>query len=718
MNLTQALNAALPEIPAHTLAQRCPRVPPDAVFKEHIESGQPVVRVLVPSQDAVYRFPPQNWILAQLFDGRRSYEEVAQIYSRQIGVDYRADDAREFAASLEAVDFWYKTPQEKNILLMQMSAEERQKLLKSRRNKYGDLSQILFPAVNPDRFLDWLHRHTGYIYTWWFTLLTLAGFAFMAVITITHWSEIGRDSLQFFNFADKSWGDVATFYVLAVVVMAWHELGHGHACKHYGGRVPSMGFLLIYLTPAFYTDTSEGYIKASRIQRLVISLAGVWAELWICAVATVIWWGTATDTAVHSVAYMLMLITGIACVLINWNPLMKLDGYHMMCEILGIPDLKENSTAYVSAWVKRHIWGLPVEVPYVPRRRRLGFGVYALLSGLYSYTVLYVLARFIGNVFRNFNPDWSFIPELGTGALIFRSRIRTLVNFMKFVYLDKKDRTRAWFTPKRSSGIVAGVIGVLLLPLRHDSVAGRFILEPSTRAVARAMVPGIVAKVYTEEGKSVAMGAPLLQLRNLPLQSRLARSESEYMVTSGRAVSATLRYDNFGPVIKERESLARQTSMLSSEAGNLELKSPISGVVLTPRVTDRVGSYVTEGTELLEIADLNQLRARIYVSEHDMYKLWVGARASLQIEGIPRKWDAHALAISALSAEIDQGLAESTKYKGLLPPRFYLVDLFVPNPDDRLKPGMTGTGRIYGQRRSLAGLAWQQIARFFAGKLW
>ena len=53
--------------------------------------------------------------------------------------------------------------------------------------------------------------------------------------------------------------------------------------------------------------------------------------------------------------------------------------------------------------------------PYVPKRRRLGFAVYAIHSGIYSYTVLYVIARFVGNVFRNLNPEWSFIPELGTG---------------------------------------------------------------------------------------------------------------------------------------------------------------------------------------------------------------------------------------------------------------------------------------------------------------
>src|SRR6267154_716367 len=116
MNLTQALNAALPEIPARIISRRCPRVPPDAVAQEHLEFGERVVRVLVPSQEAMYRFPPQNWALIQLFDGVRSYEDIAREYSGQLGSEYAADDVREFAASLEEMDFWYKTPQEKNIL--------------------------------------------------------------------------------------------------------------------------------------------------------------------------------------------------------------------------------------------------------------------------------------------------------------------------------------------------------------------------------------------------------------------------------------------------------------------------------------------------------------------------------------------------------------------------------------------------------------------------
>jgi putative peptide zinc metalloprotease protein len=717
MNITEALNVALPDIPARTIAQRYPRIAPDIVSKEHVEEGKPIIRVYVPSAEAMYKFPPQNWALAQLFDGKRSYEEIAEIFSGQSDANYNVEEIREFAADLESADFWYKTPQEKNILQMQKGSEARQKNWKAK-SQYADPSLILFPAINPDKFLTWFYGYTAFVYKPWFTLLTLLAFGLTAGITITHWPEIGRDTLEFYTFTDKHWDDVVQFYLVAVVVLGFHEFGHAHACKHYGGRVPAMGFALIYLTPAFYTDTTEGDVKGTRFQRLIIAVAGVWAELMICAIATPIWWGTAPDTAVHNVAYIVLLITGISSALLNWNPLMKLDGYHMLCEILGIVDLKEASTAYVSAWVKRHIWGLPVEVPYVPKRRRLGFVVYALLSGFYSYTVLYIVARFVGNVFRNFNPEWSFIPELATAGLIFRSRIRLLVNFMKFVYLDKKDRVRAWFTPWRSLGIATGVAGLLLLPLWHESATGRFVLEPADRSVVRAIVPGIITVVYVDEGKSVVAGAPLLQLRNLPLQSRLAQIEADYIVAAGHARSAALHHDNFGQAIAERERLAQQSHELSSEASNLELTSPISGVVLTPRLSDRLGEYVTEGTDLAEVGDLSLLRTRVYISEHDVYKFQIGSRARLSVEGFLKKWEAETVSIAPTSSAMDLGLADHNLYKGLLTPNFYLVDLFVSNRDGALKPGMKGVARVYGRRRSIAGLGWQQISNFFGRKVW
>ncbi len=717
MNITEALNEVLPEIPARMVSQRYPRIHPDVIFKEHILEGRAMVRAFVPGVEALFTFTPQNWQFARLFNGQRSYEEISELYFQETGIEYSASEVRELADSLDGIGFWHKTPLEKNIALMQKTAEERRKLFKQK-TKFGDLSIIAFPAVNPDHFLDWLHGRIGFFYTWWFTLITMIAFAFMAGIFITHWSEVGRDTFQFYNFADKTWWDVAVFWGLATVLMSLHEIGHGLTCKHYGGHVSAMGFALIYLSPAFYTDTTEGMVTGDRQQRLMISLAGVWTELIICAIATPLWWGTPPGTAVHDFAYTIILVTGIGVVLINWNPLIKLDGYHMLSEILGIVDLKEASTLYVSSWVKKHVWRLPVDVPYVPKPRRLGFAVYAVLSGIYSYTVLYVIASFVGNAFRNLSPEWSFIPELGTAGLIFRSRIRTLVNFMKFVYLDKKDRVRAWFTPRRSMAL-AGVAGALaLLPLWHETGDGRFVLEAANRAVVRNLVPGTVAQVYADEGQRIMAGAPLVQLHNAALESKLARSRTDSEVANARAATALLHYADLGVAASDRERLARQTDELAFQVSKLDLRSPISGVVLTPRLGDILGKYLVEGTELVEVADLNTLRARVYLSEHDMYKLRSDAYARLQIDGMFGLHEARVLSVAPVSAQIPAGLIDLTKYKGLRPPNFYAAELLLPNPHRDLRPGMIGTARFYARRTSLARLAWKSVTDFLGRKMW
>jgi putative peptide zinc metalloprotease protein len=717
MNLTRALDVALPEIPARTLAQRYPRLDPSTTFREHIEDGKPVVRIYVPCVGGMFKLSPEQWNIARLFDGKRSYESVAEVYSQQVGARFDVASIREFAADLESVEFWYKTAQEKNILLMQQTLEQRRKRLQSR-SKWADLSVVVFPAFNPDKFLTRFYNCTRFIYTPWFTIVTLVAFAITFGISISHWSEIGRDTIEFYNFTHKTWGDIVILYALGMFVVAAHEFGHAHACKHYGGRVPAMGFALVYLTPAFYTDTTEGAVKGSRYQRLIISLAGIWAELIICSIATPIWWGTPPDTLLHDGAYFLMMLTGFMSLIVNWNPLMKLDGYHMLCEVLGIPDLKEDSTAFTSAWVRKYLWRLPVEVPYVPRRRRPWYAVYAILSGAYSYTVLYIVARFAGNVSRNFNPDWSFIPEIVVALIIFRSRIRLLVNFMKFVYLDKKDRVVAWFTPRRSLAVAAALAVVLLLPLKRESVAGRFILEPAKSATVRVHVPGMVTNVFVKEGQRVAAGTPLVALRNLPLQSELSLSESRLLLASDHVNSAALHYKGMGAALEERQHLIVETRQLAGKADLLEMTSPISGQIVTPRLQDQLGIYLTEGAELLEVADLSTMRARIYISEFDLLRIQPGAPAKIQVGGSLQRWDAKTVSIAARSSEMDPRLTEVVQLKGLNPPHFYLVELLIDNPGEKLKPGMTGTARVYGRRRSVAGLGSEALFNFFGRKIW
>lgn len=717
MNLTRALEVALPDIPARKLAEACPRMDPGASSREHLEEGQRIVRIYIPASRGMYTLTPEQWELAQLFNGERSYEQIAEVYSQEHGNLYDEQGVREFSEDLEANEFWYKTPREKNIQLMKQSVEERRKKLKTK-SRWADLSDVNFPAFNPDKFLTRFYSFTKFVYTPWFTALTLIGFAVSAGLTITHWSQIWQDTVDFYNFSNKTWGDVFALYTLGMAVVAIHEFAHAHACKHYGGRVPAMGFSLVYLTPAFFTDTTEGFVTGSRYQRFIISMAGIWSELILCAIATPIWLDTPPQTLVHDGAHFIMMMTGMMSLVLNWNPLMKLDGYYMLSEIVGILDLKENSTAYVSAWVKRHVWQLPVEVPYVPKRRRLGYAVYALLSGAYSYTVLYVLARFAGNFVRNFSPEWGFIPEIGVALVIFRSRIRLLVNFMKFLYLDKKDRIVSWFNPRHSLAAVAAAILLLAVPIRRESVAGKFVLESEKTATLRARVPGTIREVDVREGQSVVAGERVARLGSFPLESDYEGKRALLAVASDRAAAASLHYAEFGTALKEREHLSTQLLQLTEKRAALEIVTPISGIVLSPNVQDLVGTTLAAGQEIIQVGDLSSLRARIYVSEWEMNKIRTGADAKIRVDGFVSASEAQVNRIGSEPTEISQGLSGESNLNGVTPLHYYVVDLTVINDEDKLRPGMTGLARVYGNRRNLAAMLWEGIRNFWGRKFW
>jgi putative peptide zinc metalloprotease protein len=718
MNLTRALEVALPDIPARKLAESYPRTDPGMTFREHIEHGKPVVRIYVPSVAGMYSLDKSQWELARLFDGKRSYDEIAKMYSQQNGIEYDAETVREFAASLEAGDFWYKSAQEKNIQLLQLTREERKRRLKGK-NIWSDLSDVDFPAFNPDRFVTWLHDKTRFIYTPWFTIVSLIGLFISGAITIAHWSQIWQDSLNFYLWK-RSWTDIFYVYTVGLAVVALHELAHAHACKHYGGRVPAMGFALIYLLPAFYTDTTEGFVHGTFTQRLTISFAGVWSEMLLYALVTPIWWGSTPGTVVHNAAYFMMILCGFMNVVVNWNPLIKLDGYYMLCDIVGIDNLKEDSTAYTSAWVKKHIWRLPVEVPYVPRQRRLGYALYAPVSGAYSYMVLYIMASFTGNIVRSFSPEWGFIPELGVAAIIFRSRIRLLVNFMKFLYLDKKDRIRAWFTPLHTAMSTALVGLLLAIPVWRESVAGKFVLEPVDEAVVRAHLPGTVSNIYVREGESVAKGAVLASLSSIAQQSNLNDAATRVLLASAKAREAELHYRGYGDALAEKEKSTRQYSQVAAMNDALELKAPLAGTVITPRVRDQIGAYLKAGTKLLEIADLSRMRARIYSSEYDLYKIRTGGTAKLQLDGMLRRRNGQVSLVSARPTEPPPGVAEETGKgsRSERPQQYYFVDIVLENPGNELKPGMTGIARVYGSRRSIGGMAMEELKNFWGRKLW
>jgi multidrug efflux pump subunit AcrA (membrane-fusion protein) len=289
---------------------------------------------------------------------------------------------------------------------------------------------------------------------------------------------------------------------------------------------------------------------------------------------------------------------------------------------------------------------------------------------------------------------------------------------MKTVYLDKKDRLRAWLTFPRRVAVGAALALLLAFPWAHDSVEGRFVLEPAETAVIRAAVPGTVVAAYAEEGSQLEAGRPVLLLRNSELESQAARSSADLQTATAKAVQAQMRYVDFGPAERERQQLTQRSLLLQQQVAHLRILTPIAGTVLTPRLADRVGSFVNEGTELLQIGNLDEMRARVYVPEHEFRKVKVGATARLHVDSFFDGRQGEVAELEPAAEEIAEGLIPTTQYKGIRPPTFYVATVLIHNPEGALRPGMAGDARILAGRVSLARMAWHGLADFLQRKLW
>ncbi len=716
MNILEALDAALPEMAAKSARRSHPKLDPQVISKEHIEHGVKVVLAKMPGSDSFIRLTPEQWRLLELFDGERSYEDVAGLTEEKTGVPFTEDDVKEFAAFLQdQTDLFCCTPLEKNITLKQKLGADR---YKRKRFGFSDITDItLHRWPHADDYLTKLQPHVQFVYTTRFTLFTLLCFGVMVWMWAGKLDEIWSDSFRFYNFTEKSLWDLIEFWFLFGIMAFFHESAHGMTCKQFGGNVEKMEFLLMYFAPTFVCDVTQIWVIGDRKARLATIISGIWVDLIICFLATTIWWATAPGMWTHDFAYKVMMVSGIGVTLLNLNPLIKLDGYYMFSEIIGEADLKERSTLYITEWVKKNIFALPVEVEFVPRRRRFLYITYALLSGMYGYLLIVLVVLFLYHVLHSYTPEFAWVPGLLVAYLLFKSRIRKLVRFMKDVYLDKKDLWKQWFTPGRIAVVAAVALLLLLTPLWPDFVDGRFVLEPARRAVIRAEVPGVVAQVLAGENQPVTAGTALVRLHNLQLESAAAQAEAVFREASARATNASLHYSDFGRAEREREQTAERSRALADQLAHLQLASPIAGIVVTPRLQDLLGSYVGAGTQIAEIADLSTMIARIYIPEFGIRDVRIGTRVRLQLQSRLVPISGTLASIAPLSSEIDPGLTEKAQLSGIVPPPFYVGSVNLAN-DGALREGLTGTAKLLVRRRSPAEMMWRFARDLVQRRFW
>ncbi len=710
MNILQAFDLTLPEMPAQRAGKLPPRLDPRILAREQIEGGKPVVVAHVAGCGLLCRLDPEAWQVLQFMDGTRSYAEIAEA-SQAAGIPWTEEVIREFASVIDPL--LHKTPMERNITLKQKTASERRRI---RKIKFGDLSEVEIAYWDPDEFLTKLYPCVRLIYTPTFVFISLLAFCVMLCLCIDRWSELLRDTFSFFGYFNKGPADLVEFYILFGTMVFFHECAHGMTCKHFGGGVRKMGFMLMYLMPAFFCDAAEVYVYGGRWPRIATMAAGIWVDLIFCVPATVVWWATPVGMPLHDFAYKIMLLTGIGISLMQLNPLMKLDGYFIFTELIGIADLMEASTAYLDSWVRRNVFRLPAEIVYVPHRRQLLYFTYALVSQLYAVLLLSFFSFLAYNIFRSYSPDWAFIPAMLVGYVIFRSRIKGLMRLLRAWYLDRKERWKSYLAIRPLA--IAGLIVIALIaPIWRQTVEGRLVLQPVQRAVIRTEVAGQVQQVLVKEGLRVAAGDVLVRLNNLDLQSQAAETAAQLQVASARATQSQLLYSDPAPVQHDRQHLLEQSQTIGDEIRKLQIVSPIAGIVMAPRLQDLVGRYLPAGTEIAEVADPSAMQARIFVPEFSMRDVRIGNQVRMLLAGQGRSIPGTVVSLSPLTSPIPTSLVEKSAYEGIRPPQYYLAIVSF-NPPAPMAEGLSGTAKILVARHSLAALGWMLLHDMAARKVW
>jgi putative peptide zinc metalloprotease protein len=220
----------------------------------------------------------------------------------------------------------------------------------------SDLLNLKLKAFDPRRLFDWLLPRTSFLFTWGFFCISLALLAAALFVSVTRGGEIGGSVLQLIAPSG-----LPEFLLLALLIGAVHELAHGLVCEHFGGRVREIGFLLMFFQPCLYCDVSASWMLPKR-QRLLVMLAGNYSTFLIWAGATLAWRVLDPQTALSHLCVNIILITGLS-LFANFNPLIKLDGYYILSDLLGMPNLRPRTLNYL----KFRLESRPINVTPSPR---------------------------------------------------------------------------------------------------------------------------------------------------------------------------------------------------------------------------------------------------------------------------------------------------------------------------------------------------------------
>lgn len=541
------------------------------------------------SSGLILRFDSLAHELIGRMDGDLTVREIVERAKESVEGGLETDGVLEVMARLHAAEVLDGSlPLGANEALARYRRVHRQR----RSMRWASPLAMRLSLFDPDRLLERcvplaraLFTRTGLIV--WLGVVCLA-----TVVALGHRAEIGTalGALQL----DAS--DMAVFWLTFPLLKALHEIGHALAVKTWGGEVHEMGISLLVFVPVPYVDASAALAFRDKRRRVLVSATGILVEMLVAALALLAWIAIEPGL-LRDVALAFAVLGSLSTLLCNANPLLRFDGYHMLEDLVEIPDLSRRASRYWLYLIQRHVLGLErAASPVTARGERPWFLVYGLLAPLYRVTVLFAIALYLSGKFLVVGimlASWAVLMQL----------IKPLLLGLRF--LLSKERLGA--RRGRAVALVAlaccalGAILLLPAPLvtRAEGVVwpadGGQILGPSE---------GFVVEVYVASGERVSAGQPLLRLRDPELDTRVeivrARLEEAQV---RRAAEAQLDRTRGAMVNDEIRVLEAERARLEERRAEQLVRSPLDGVFVHHDPHHLPGRYIRNGDPLGYVLD-------------------------------------------------------------------------------------------------------------------
>lgn len=696
---------------------RRPRLRSDLRISEQTVNGETSVVIKVEETSSYNRYGSTEYELLKLCDGTHTAGEIAEAMT-EANPDSPLSESEvlDFLDTIEPA-MWERSVGEKNLAVLERIRDERKG-----RIDQSSVLYISFKAWDPNKTLAKMDKYLGWMFTPGFTLFSISLFITSGFLIASDWPRIQHDTAALYSFADKSAYDIWVFWILLLGLGGIHELGHGLTCKHFGGDVHQMGFLLIYFTPAFFTDTTDILLFDRGSRRQYVIFAGIWIELVICGIASLVWYFSLPGSTVNDLAYKTLLLSGIQGAVLNLNPLIKADGYYALSQFLDIDNLREDSFAFMRAWFAKYILRRDMDLPLASKRQRRIFMTFGLAAVVYSTTLIFLMFSFLRNVFVSKFGNWGYVLTAAVVYYFARKGIRKAAPVVRAWLREKREAYMAWKITRAQQLVLAGAALLLVLPPMPTRVSTDLVLEPGRQARIRPGSPGIVRQVFVHQGDHVAAGQVLAVLQNPEIEADAAVLTREVALITSR-----LRHDQGSSDLSkaardagQRQAYQDELAIAQKRVDDLTIRAPFAGVVTTPEVDQKAGQFLDAGSEFCRLADRSTMKARIFVRDWELNEITPGAHAEVKV--VPFTFRTFRGSVERIlpASTSDHPVAQPQKIErlGQQLTNYFAVVMDFPNPDGSLREGMTGTAKISVASHSFAYQAARGAWRWIRSYVW